>query len=174
MADIKKLVPKIKKWEGGYSNNPNDRGGCTMMGITIATFRKYYGATKTCEDLKKITEAQWTHILKTGYWDCMKADLIQSQSVANLCVQMCWGSGPVTAVKKIQKCLGLVSDGIVGQKTLAALNGDGSWAYHKTIFDKLWNMRRLWLMNIATVGNNKVFLKSWLNRLNDYKFEDIA
>ena len=173
MANVNKLVPKIKKWEGGYANNPYDTGGCTMMGITIATFRKYYGSTKTCADLKKITEQQWTHILKTGYWDKMQADLIQSQSVANLCVQMCWGSGTVTAIKKIQKTLGLVNDGIVGKKTLDALNGDGSWLYHKEVFEKLWEMRKLWLMNIAQKGNNRIFLKGWLNRLNDYKFEDI-
>lgn len=172
MANIDKLIPKIKKWEGGYSNNPNDTGGCTMMGITIAVFRKYYGADKTCSDLKKITNEQWKTILKTGYWDNMKADQIQSQSVANLCVQMCWGSGSITAIKKIQSCLGLTVDGIVGAKTLAALNGDGSIQYHKQVFDKLWEMRRLWLTNIAQKGNNKVFLKGWLNRLNDYKFED--
>ena len=152
MVNVNKLVPKIKKWEGGYANNPYDTGGCTMMGITIATFRKYYGSTKTCADLKKITEQQWTHILKTGYWDKMQADLIQSQSVANLCV---------------------VNDGIVGKKTLEALNGDGSWLYHKEVFEKLWEMRKLWLMNIAQKGNNRIFLKGWLNRLNDYKFEDI-
>ena len=29
----------VKKFEGGYSNNSNDRGGCTMRGVTIATFR---------------------------------------------------------------------------------------------------------------------------------------
>jgi lysozyme family protein len=173
MADVNKLAPKIKKWEGGYANNPYDSGGCTMKGITIATFRKYYGSTKTCADLKKITDIQWIHILKSGYWDKMKADLIESQSIANLCVQMCWGSGTVTAIKKIQNCLGLVADGLVGAKTLAALNGDGSYEYHKKVFNKLWEMRKLWLMNIAMKGNNKIFLKGWLNRLNDYKFEDI-
>ncbi|MBR2772622.1 MAG: peptidoglycan domain protein [Bacteroidales bacterium] len=172
MASIDKLIPKIKKWEGGYANNPYDTGGCTMMGITIATFRKYYGADKTCADLKKITEQQWLHILKSGYWNKMQADLIQSQSIANLCVQMCWGSGVVTSIKKIQSCLGITVDGIVGKKTLAALNGDNSVQYHKAVFEKLWEMRKLWLINISKVGNNKVFLKGWLNRLDDYKFED--
>lgn len=166
MADVQKLVPLIKKWEGGYSNHKDDKGGCTMMGITIAVYRKYYGLRKTCEDLKKITPTEWTHILKTGYWDKMKADQIENQSIANLCVQMCWGSGPITAIKKIQACLGLKADGIVGPKTLGALNAPD----RATTFQKLWNMRKVWLTNISTIGNNKVFLKGWLNRLNDYKF----
>ena len=166
MADINKLIPLILKWEGGYANDKDDHGGCTMKGITIATFRKYYGKFKTCNDLRNITDEQWKHILKTGYWDKMKADLIENQSIANLCVQICWGSGPVTAIKKIQSCLGTVADGIVGPKTLALLNDKN----YKRTFDKLWEMRKLWLTNIAQNGNNKKFLKGWLNRLNDYKF----
>ena len=166
MANIDKLVPLIKKWEGGYANDPDDAGGCTMKGITIGTFRKYYGNNKTCSDLRNITDTQWLHILKVGYWDKMQADNIVNQSIANLCVQMCWGSGPVTAIKKIQSCLGVTPDGVVGPKTLALLNNQN----YKQTFDKLWNMRKAWLINIAQIGNNKKFLNGWLNRLNDYKF----
>lgn len=172
MADIKKIIPKIKQFEGGYSNHPSDRGGCTQAGVTIATFRKYYGASKTCEDLKKLTDEQWLHIFRAGYWDRIKGDEIQSQSIANLFLDCAWGSGTVTATKKVQACLGLTVDGVVGAKTLAALNGDGSTQYHKAVFEKLWAMRRNWFMNIAQVGNNKVFLKGWLNRLDKIKFED--
>lgn len=166
MADINKLIPLILKWEGGYVNDKDDAGGCTMKGITINTFRQYYGKHKTCADLKLITDTQWRHILKHGYWDKMHADEIHNQSIANLCVQMCWGSGPVTAIKKIQSCLGVTVDGIVGTNTLNALNNTN----YKNTFDKLWNMRKVWLTNIAMHGNNQKFLKGWLNRLNDYKF----
>lgn len=166
MADINKLIPLILKWEGGYVNDKDDKGGCTMKGITIATFRKYYGQLKTCNDLRNISDYQWKRILKAGYWDKMQADKITNQSIANLCVQMCWGSGPITAIKKIQACLGTKPDGIVGPKTLTLLNNKD----YKRTFDKLWNMRKIWLTNIAQVGNNKKFLKGWLNRLNDYKF----
>lgn len=170
MADVEKLIPKIKKWEGGYSSHPADTdGGCTMRGITLTTFRRYYGRNKNCNDLKNITEDQWRHILKTGFWDKMRADEIENQSIAELCVQMCWGSGTVTAIKKIQRCLGTDADGIVGKKTLALLNGDNRAEIHA----KLLEMRRLWFMNI--VQNNpkkKVFLKGWLNRLETFVFEE--
>jgi lysozyme family protein len=81
---------------------------------------------------------------------------------------MCWGSGPITAIKKIQKCLNLRVDGVVGTDTLNALNSPNS----EVVFNKLWEMRRIWLINIATIGNNHIFLKGWLNRLNDYKFSE--
>ena len=166
MADAKLMIPFIKKWEGGFANDPDDKGGCTMMGVTIATYMKYYGKDKTCADLKNITDDEWLTIFKDGYWKPWKADEIKNQSIAQLCVDMGWGSGPKTAIKKVQACLGLKADGIVGPKTLAALNQTPA----SGVFRKLWVMRYNWFHEIAKVGNNKKFLRGWLNRLNDIKF----
>ena len=58
MAESKILAPFIRSWEGGFSNVRGDRGGATMMGVTLTTFRSVYGRSKTVDDLKKITEAQ--------------------------------------------------------------------------------------------------------------------
>ena len=64
MADSSILKPFILSFEGGYSNKKSDRGGATMKGVTLETFRKVYGASKTASDLKKITDEQWHHIFK--------------------------------------------------------------------------------------------------------------
>jgi lysozyme family protein len=69
------------------------------------------------------------------------------------------------AIQKIQRTLGLVDDGIVGAKTLAALNNNP-----KTAYEKLWQMRAQWLVNISFNGNNRKFLRGWLNRLLDQKY----
>ena len=167
MADARLIIPFIRKWEGGYVNDPDDKGGCTMMGVTIATYRKYYGKDKTCADLKKITDDEWLEIFKKGYWEPWKADQIKNQSIAQLVVDCGWGSGPKTAIKKVQAALGCKADGIVGPKTLAALNAYPSVG----VFRKLWSMRYSWLHQIASVGNNKKYLRGWLNRLNDIKYK---
>lgn len=166
MADAKLMIPFIKKWEGGYANDPDDKGGCTMMGVTIKVYQKYFGKDKTCEDLKHITDEEWLTIFKDGYWTPWKADEINNQSIAQLCVDMGWGSGPKTAIKKVQECLGCKPDGIVGPKTLAALNAQPSAG----VFRKLWVMRYQWFHQIAKSGNNKKFLRGWLCRLNDIKY----
>lgn len=167
MAEAKLMVPFIKKWEGGWANDPDDVGGCTMSGVTIGTFQKYFGKDKTCYDLRQLTEGEWLYIFKNGFWDKMKADQIENQSIAQLCVDMCWGSGSYWAIRKMQRAIGVKDDGIIGPKTLAALNKEP----HKEVFDKIWNMRYAWLCNIAKKGNNKKFLKGWLNRLNDIKYD---
>ena len=40
MADVKILAPFILKWEGGFVNHPNDPGGATNKGVTIAVWKK--------------------------------------------------------------------------------------------------------------------------------------
>ena len=167
MADARKMVPFIKKWEGGWANDPDDTGGCTMSGITIGTYRTYFGRNKTCEDLRRITEDNWLYVFKRGYWDKMRADEINNQSIAQLCVDMGWGSGCKTAIKKIQAALGLEADGIIGPLTLGALNNPNS----RRVFETLWNMRYEWFNQIAKRGNNAKFLKGWLRRLRDITYE---
>lgn len=192
MADIRKLAPIFLKWEAGahpqltleqqweiarkkgFSNDPCDAGGATMCGVTISTYSRYKQIKNkpkpSVNDLKKITLDEWLDILKMFYWDKMKADRIENQSIANLCVDMCWGSGSVTAIRKIQKCLGVAVDGVVGQRTLAALNGFNKAEIHS----KLWEMRKIWFINIANARPaNKRFLKGWLNRLNDLNFSKL-
>ena len=56
MADYTKLVPFIRKWEGGFSNNPKDKGGATNNGVTLATYRMVYGKNKTVDDLKNMSD----------------------------------------------------------------------------------------------------------------------
>jgi len=167
-SNYKKIKAFFKRWEGGWANDPDDKGGCTMSGITIATFKKYFGKDKTCDDLKKLTEDQWDEIFRKGYYDKCKCDKIDNPSIALLVCQIAWGSGPQTAVKKIQSCIGCKSiDGIIGPETLGKLNGPNP----QYIFQRLWQMRYVWLCNIASVGNNRKFLKGWLNRLNSIKYE---
>ena len=40
MAEVMKLAPYILSFEGGFVNDPDDRGGATNKGVTIATWRK--------------------------------------------------------------------------------------------------------------------------------------
>lgn len=164
MAKAEKLMAFIHKWEGGFANNPNDGGGCTMKGITLSTYRDYYGRHKTCNDLKYITDEEWLHIFKDGYWDMCRADEIDSQIIANIIVDWAWMSGVKTAVKKVQKILNVDVDGVIGKNTLYAINK----CNEEILFNDIYNERVKFYTNIVEdKPSQKIFLNGWLNRLND-------
>lgn len=168
MANYKELVPFILKWEGGYTNNKNDAGGATNKGVTLATFRQFYGKDKTTADLKNITEAQWMHIFKVGYWDKWRADNIKSQSVANMLVDWLWHSGTY-GIRLPQKVLKVEIDGIVGDKTVAAVNAADS----KKLFNALKAERLNYFDRICANSTKKrTFLNGWRNRVDSLTYSE--
>lgn len=169
MADAKKLKPFILRWEGGYVNDADDNGGATNKGVTLATFRQYYGKGATTAQLKAMTDEQWLHIFKTGYWDKFRADEIDNQSVANICVDWAWNSGTATAIKQVQAVLGVTADGIVGAKTIAAVNK----ANQRHLHAKIKSARLRFVESIARrSATQKKFLKGWKNRINALTFAE--
>lgn len=171
MADVKKLAPFLLKWEGGFVNDPDDLGGATNMGVTMKTYTAYCKKkgypVPTVERLKGLSREQWTEILKVMYWDRFKADEIASQSVANICVDWLWGSG-VTAIRRVQELVGVEADGIVGAKTLAAINSRSALP----LFGQIKRIRAEYISEIcAKRPKNEKFRRGWMNRLNDLMFE---
>ena len=167
MAKYDKLIPTVLKFEGGFANHPSDPGGATNSGVTLSTFRNVYGKDKTVQDLKNMTNEQWEHIFKTRFWDRWKADDIDNQAIANLLVDWLWASG-VYGIKYPKEVLGVKTDGIVGLKTLAAIN---YYPNKKELFEKLWNRRKKHFEDIVrNRPQSKVFLKGWLRRLSDFKW----
>jgi lysozyme family protein len=190
MAKIDLLLPFVLKWEGGFVNDPADAGGATNKGVTIATWRQV-GYDKDgdgdidVDDLKLIsTQDVCNRVLKPHYWDKWKADQINSQKIANILVDWVWGSGKHGIVIP-QRILGVVADGVVGDKTLSAVN----FADPDQLFDAIYKARVDFFNEITQnsiakyeqkIGRkateselmkytNKRFIKGWLRRLESLK-----
>ena len=168
--DITPFVAWIKSWEGGFANDPDDKGGPTNKGVTLATFRGVYGRSKTVEDLKRMTDEQWEHIFRTKFWDRWQADQIKDINVAFLLVQWVWGSGAY-GIRIPQRLLGVEVDGIVGPKTLAAVNARNG----RDLFDLLKKEKAAYFERICVnTPTNRKFLKGWLRRLDSMKYGSLT
>ena len=171
MANYLKLIPFIKKWEGGFVNDPDDLGGATYAGVTFETYKTYCMNNKlpspTTESLKKMSDEHWNSIFKTMYWDRWNADEIKSQSVANILVDWLWASG-IYAIKRPQTIIRVVPDGIVGIKTLTTINSK----VPLELFNAIRQDRIDFINEICKKRPaNLKFKKGWLNRINDLKFD---
>lgn len=172
MAQLELLAPWILAWEGGFANVPGDRGGATNMGVTIATWRgvgydKDGDGDIDVDDLRLLTRDDVVErVMRPHYWDRWQADRIKDQSVANLLVDWVWASG-AHGIKKPQAMLGVAADGIVGPKTLAALNAREP----RELFAKLHALRTQFINNIVRANpSQKKFLRGWLRRLNSIQY----
>lgn len=173
MAKVNILLPFILSWEGGFVNHPKDPGGATNKGVTLKTWRSI-GYDKDGDgdidvlDLKLITEEDVRQkVLKPYFWDKWKADGIKDQSIANLLVDWLWTSGKWGIIYP-QQILGVKADGIVGVKTLAAINNHPK---PSVLFSKLWARRKQHFNAIAASNpSQKVFLKGWCNRLESIAY----
>lgn len=190
MANIDELLPFILKWEGGFVDDPADAGGATNKGVTMATWRNV-GYDKDgdgdidVQDLKSLSDEDVRdHVLRPHYWNRWKADRILSQKVANILVDWVWCSGR-NGIIIPQRLLSVPDDGLVGEKTLAALNSSDPDA----LFERIFNARVDFLHDITAASvnkyekiigrkatesellkhTNKRFLDGWLNRLEDLK-----
>ena len=66
---FKKALKFVLDREGGYVNNPNDRGGATNKGITQNTYNAYLkGIGRASCDVRNITDAEVEKIYYSRYW----------------------------------------------------------------------------------------------------------
>ena len=171
MAQIENLLPVILHWEGGYVNDPVDRGGPTNKGVTLDTWKRL-GYDKNDdeiideEDLKLLTQQDFRSILLV-YWNRWKADQIVSQPLANILVDWVWGSGKYGIILP-QKILGVQPDGVVGRLTLQALNNHPN---SKQLFDEIKQERVAHIERICqSRPANLRFRKGWLRRINSFSY----
>jgi len=184
MADHKQIVPFFIKWEGGKSNDVKDSaswftcgvdGIHTNKGVTYQSWVSVFGENEVDRFLK-MSQKDWGLIFKSKYWDAVKGDDIKSQAIANVLVSWAWGSGDKTAVKQIQRVLGVTRDGIIGKQTLGAINKSNE----VELFAECIKAREMFFRYISNpmnasgqkqriaFTNNQRFLKGWLNRLADF------
>lgn len=175
MADFKKYFPTLVKWEGAaFTNTPGDAGGPTKYGV-ILTEWKAKGWDKDGDkdidvnDLKLITADDAAGIAKAHYWDKLKADNINNQSIAEFLVDFAYNCGVSTAAKKIQGVLGITADGVIGPGSLKSINE----ANQEQLFNNLKAKRESYYRAIvANKPSQSKFLKGWLNRNNSFHFKN--
>ena len=128
--NIADAITNIIKVEGGYTNDPNDNGGETNFGITVAVARAF-GYTGPMESM---TQQIARDIYAQRYWHAPRfSDVaVVSELLAEELLDTGVNMGPATAGKFLQRALNVLNqgdktypnisvDGAVGNMTITAL-----------------------------------------------------
>lgn len=142
--------------EGGYSNHPNDPGGETMWGVTIAVARAN-GYNGSMRDMPVATAKA---IYRKQYWDSVRADELPP-SVRYAVFDAAVNSGVGQAVRWLQRSLGVTEDGKLGPQSMAAANAANTDALRRRMLGfrlaamtdmKGWpSFSRGWAKRVATL-----------------------
>jgi len=112
--DFEQAFTKLIGHEGGFVDNPADPGGATKYGISQ---RSYPG-----ENIKAMTLARAKTLYLRDFWGPAGCDAVPDAVKFQL-FDMAVNSGVKPAIKTLQRAVGAYPDGILGPRTLQAIQG---------------------------------------------------
>lgn len=159
----------LLKDEGtSYTNDPKDSGGPTKFGITQKTYEQYMKRLSTLDEIKNMSVDTAKQIYLDLYWNSLSCNRISHLGLAvclfNSSVLYGVGTTAILAQKALNNCgYTLKSDGVFGDKSIAAINGVGPFAFLNMFHDQL-------LTRIETLiekdSKNEKYRNGWTNRAN--------
>lgn len=157
---IKNIIDAVLEREGGsqVTNDPSDSGGRTQFGISERSHPDAWADNQ-------VTEEEARAIYETKYVKAPGFDQIEDSKLQALLIDFGVNSGPALAIMKLQEILRVEVDGILGPKTLAAIQ----------IQEPRRLANQLSLARIKMIGrivkrdpSQLRFLNGWLNRAGEF------
>lgn len=152
----------VLKEEGGYVNDPADSGGATNRGVTQQTYDRHRDSKNLDRrHVRYLTIAETENIYET-YWKDCKADQLPA-GINLMHFDFAVNAGVRRAAITLQRCVGVDDDGIIGPKTLAAVQERNS----ENLIKAYAESRRGFYRNLAERRpKDRRFLNGWLLRTN--------
>ena len=116
----------VEIFEGGFSDDPDDKGGATKYGITKATLSAWRGQPVTTNAVRQLTRAEAEEIYFVRYWEALRCD-VMAPGIAFAVFDGAINQGGGFAPKALQRAAGVTADGIIGRRTLGAVKKGGRW-----------------------------------------------
>lgn len=149
MSNFDTAIARLLGNEGGYSNNPADPGGETQWGISKRSYPKL--------NIKGLTRAQAIELYHRDFWSAIDGDNIPF-CVGFQLLDFAVNSGTSTALRILQRAVGVADDGHIGLVTRAAIKAKQP---HDLVM--LFLAERLLFMTSLTGWQS--FGKGWARRI---------
>jgi lysozyme family protein len=158
---LKEITYTIDKWEGDYSNDPDDPGGETKYGIA----KKYHPTV----DVKNLTKEGAVAIYKAEYWDALSLDLVTSGRVRWKVFDQGVNLSVDRAARFLQVAVGVCVDGKVGPATISRTNLiTSSGVGEAKVMDTLIELQmKHYLAKLKETPKKIKYIDGWANRAFD-------
>jgi lysozyme family protein len=190
MADFNAAYLVVRAHEGGYANNPNDRGGETYKGISRKNFPGWSGWVYMDDVKNKVglredainTEAAKTDILqklvraffKDNFWNELSLDQVNNQDIAVELFDTGVNMGTGVAATFLQRVLNATNrngadfkdikvDGRVGPGTVGTLNQHKRPRQVLVLLNCLQGTRYIDICEHNP--SQEIFMNSWTDRV---------
>lgn len=151
----------IREFEGGWADDARDRGGATLMGMTLTGWLEYSGERITAAVLAKKTPGE----LLTAHIDLAarrsRFDRITDWRVRLVAVDWAIISSRYTVCPYLQRAAGTPADGNFGPATERAVNGDDGLRLATAL---LAARQQFHIADVRQHPSQRVFLTTWMDR----------
>lgn len=168
------ILKKLFDAEGFFSDHPNDLGGATKYGITIASLARYRNGAASKQDVQDLTEADAMKFYFECFWAPLRCEEYKSALLAHIIFDQAVNRGLTVVVRDIQRILQnefdlhIQIDGVMGNHTVGMLNKvDASLFATYFIFSAQDQYCRIVQKNPSQL----VFLAGWINRTQNLFLE---
>ena len=171
-------IERTMAFEGGWSDDPDDRGGQTTYGITEGTWKSFRdrGVWKGAPlpiDVAQITREHAIWVYLHFYWDSIRLGDLQSGIIASRVFDCGVNCGTGRAVKLLQQAHNAIvpdgwgelkTDGIMGSITLRAVNRLSD-KYEQALLGAFNAMRfNYYATIIQNTASQRKFVRGWASR----------
>lgn len=113
MSNFDVFIERVLDHEGGYVHDPRDPGGETQWGISKRAF--------PWVNIKILTRKQAIELYREHYWNRAHCDEFP-EAIQFQILDAAVNHGIGNAIRWLQRAVGAADDGIVGPRTIAAVN----------------------------------------------------
>lgn len=159
VSNFTNCLNAIFEREGGFSNDPNDRGGPTNFGITQDTLSAARGHPVAEADVKRLTRTEARDIYRSLFWNRLRCDDLPP-GVDLMVFDLGVHSGPGRAAQLLQKVVSAEQDGSIGNLTINACRN----MQPRAIIEEF---HRLKMARYSTLPDWKHYAQGWSNRADE-------
>jgi lysozyme family protein len=162
---LESMLSDVIRREGGFNDNPLDRGSATNFGITLAALTTWRQRPTTAEDVRNLTENEARAIYTSRYLTEPGLNKIADPYVLSLAFDCAVNHGPQRVIRWLQKIVGVLDDGNLGPVTEIAVNSyEPIRLYHKLLARRIVFYGEI----INNDRSQAAFALGWLRRAAEF------